>query len=167
MKFCVVVAGGFEIQAECYKYVKQHGQLLSGQVYVSCSGKLPCKKIIHAVGPIWEGGRNNEDINLYVAIYDSLATAEKLGFSSIVLPALSCGEYGFPIERATRGIVCAVKDFLEDRQDTCVKKVLLINPEECVVREFHRNLGTLFGFHMVESLDKEQNISPKTGKSLL
>ena len=144
--------------------MEQHGKLLPGQVYVSSSGCLPCKKVIHAVGPVWHDGWHNEYNNLYVAVYDSLATADKLGYTSIALPALSCGTYSFPEDRGTRGICRAVKDFLEDKKETSVRKVSLIDLRERVVEEFHRNLGAMFGFCLMERWNKNRHQS--TGKSL-
>ena len=114
-----------------------------------------------SVQPTW----NSTAINLYVAVYDSLATADKLGYTSIALPALSCGTYSFPEDRGTREIFSAVKDFLEDNKETTVRKVTLIDLRESVVEEFHRNLGVLFGFCMVEHLDEDKNRHQSTGKS--
>ena len=116
--------------------------------------------------PVWHGGQRNEDINLYVAVYDSLATADKLGYTSIALPALSCGQYSFPEDRGIQGIVSAIKDFLEDEKETSVRKVSLIDLRKSVVEKFHRNLGTMFGFCVVECLDEDNNRHQGTGKSL-
>ena len=59
---CFVVSAGSEIQRECRDYVLKHGHLQPGQIYVSKPGRLPCKKIIHAVGPSWQDGEEEEEL---------------------------------------------------------------------------------------------------------
>jgi O-acetyl-ADP-ribose deacetylase len=56
--------------------------------------------VIHAVGPIWSGGDYNEDKILRSAYKTSLDIAEREGLSSVAFPAISCGVYGFPVDRA-------------------------------------------------------------------
>ena len=160
---CAVDAGGPDIQRECRYYVQRSGELTAGQVFVSTPGQLTCKKVIHAVGPKWDGGRSNEDNYLYVAIYESMQAAERLGLSSIALPALSCGIFHYPLDKATKTIVSALKDFLEDKQHTCVKKVSLVDRSENIVRELRNSLGVVFG-RDVTSSRRRQDSSHKTGK---
>ena len=160
---CTVDAGGPDIQRECRDYVQRSGQLTAGQVYVSTPGKLQCKKVIHAVGPRWDGGRSNEDTELYVAIFESMQAAEKLGLCSIAFPALSCGIFHYPLDKATKTIVSALKDFLEDKQHKCVKKVSLVDLSGNIVRELSKSLDMVFGRDMTSSR-RGQDSSHKTGK---
>ncbi|KAI0243085.1 hypothetical protein LSAT2_008812, partial [Lamellibrachia satsuma] len=89
----IVDAGGPEIQQDCDDYMRQRSyrNLNPGQVYVSTSGRLPCKKVIHAVGPRWQGGYCSEENDLYDAIYESMVAVEQCRLSSVALPALSSG----------------------------------------------------------------------------
>ena len=144
--------------------MQQYGCLNPGQVYVSTSGRLPCKKLIHAVGPAWFNGSNSEDVKLYDAVNASMLAAEKLSFSSIAFPAVSCGAKRFPTDRSTSRIICAVKDFFAVREKTCLKMVSLVDPTEFTVREFHKNLGAVFGFHMVDPFDGQESSHQETGK---
>ena len=137
----VAVVGGPEIQRECDNHVHRHGCLWPGQVYVSTPGRLPCQKVIHAVGPRWQGGSNNEENTLRDAVLESMLAAERCGLSSIALPALSSGASGFPIDRCTEVIITALKDFLESHKQICVKKVSLLDPSHRVVNAFHKSLG--------------------------
>ena len=141
----MVVAGGHEIQRECDNYVWQHGSLNPGQVYVSTSGQLPCRKVIHAVGPVWQGGSYNEESSLYDAIFESMEAADKFGLSSIALPALSSGNCGFPIDRCTMFVTLALQNFLEGHKQTCVKKVFLVDKTDYVLKEFCKRLGIISG----------------------
>lgn len=77
-------------------YCVVHGPVQIGNVAITSSGKLPCKYIIHAVGPVWTGGKKGEKIRLRDAIYNSLEAAHKHKLSSISLPAITSGLYGYP-----------------------------------------------------------------------
>ena len=59
--------GGNQIEAECQNFLREKGisEMPVGSVFVSNAGNLLCKKVIHAVGPRWMGGRENEDNDLY------------------------------------------------------------------------------------------------------
>ena len=146
--------------------MRQSGIIEDGDVYVSTSGRLPCKKVIHAVGPVWKGGSSNEENNLYDAVYETMLAAEQYGLSSIALPALSSGVFGYPIEKSTKVIITALRDFLEAHTQSCVKKVSLLDPTEHVVRAFHTSFGVVFGSQMV-MMSHGQGSSQKKGKSFL
>ena len=135
---CFVVPGGAEIQRECRDYVSRHGRLQPGQVFVSAPGWLPCEKVIHAVGPSWEGG--HEEKELREAVYESLLAAKRWGLSSIALPALSGGNFGYPLDRCTKVIVTTLKEFLETDKQTRLKNVALVDQAGDVVEAFHKNL---------------------------
>lgn len=99
-------AAGPELLQEC----RTLGGCETGDVRISRGYRLPAKHVIHAVGPVWAGGGNEED-DLLASCYRralGLATANRL--SSIAFPAISTGVYGFPADRAARvavGTVCA------------------------------------------------------------
>ena len=160
---CTVDAGGPDIQRECRDYVQRSGVLTAGHVYVSTPGQLPCKKVIHAVGPRWHGGRSNEENDLYDAIFESMQAAEKLGLCSIAFPALSCGIFQYPLDKATKTIISALKDFLEDKKHKCVKKVSLVDLSGNIVRELSNSLDMVFGRDMTTSR-RGQDSSHKKGK---
>ena len=70
--------------------------------------------MIHTVGPVWHGGKNNEDQLLENAYANSLKLAAQNDLKSIAFPAISTGVYGFPKERAANIAVATIKSFLED-----------------------------------------------------
>jgi O-acetyl-ADP-ribose deacetylase (regulator of RNase III) len=102
--------GGPEIQSESNTWVQQHGPVTHEQPAVTGAGHLPCRYVIHAVGPVW--GEGDEDQKLAKAVGGSLALAERLELKSLALPAISTGIFGFPKERAARIILKTVREFL-------------------------------------------------------
>ncbi len=102
-------AGGPSILEECRvirKTLYPNG-LPAGQAVATGGGRLKAGNVIHAVGPVWQGGARGEDDLLRKAYLNSLLTAEKLGSRSVAFPAISTGVYGFPTVRAA-GIVSKV-----------------------------------------------------------
>ena len=91
-------AGGRAIADACY----QIGHCDTGSAVATTAGFLDADAVIHAVGPVWNGGSNDEDALLASAYASSLAVAEERGLTSIAFPSISTGIYGFPIERAAR-----------------------------------------------------------------
>lgn len=84
----------------------------TGEAKITRGYNLPARFIIHTVGPVWQGGRSGEDELLAACYRNSLALAELSGIQSIAFPAISTGAYGFPLERATRIAVRAVREFV-------------------------------------------------------
>jgi O-acetyl-ADP-ribose deacetylase (regulator of RNase III) len=100
-------AAGPELRAECEKL----GGAKTGQAKRTRGYRLPARFVIHAVGPVWQGGKEDEDELLASCYRESLRLASDL--RSIAFPAISTGVYGFPIERATRIAVREVRRFLQ------------------------------------------------------
>lgn len=84
-----------------------------GEVRVTRAYRLKSKYVIHTVGPVWHGGTRNEDALLATCYSNALNAAAALGLTSIAFPAISCGVYGFPFERASRIAVATTRSFLE------------------------------------------------------
>jgi O-acetyl-ADP-ribose deacetylase (regulator of RNase III) len=83
----------------------------TGSAKITKGYRLPAKWIIHAVGPVWNGGTANEDSLLEGCYRTALALARDRNAASIAFPAISTGIYRFPLERATR---IAVSTVIED-----------------------------------------------------
>jgi len=89
-------AAGPELETECQSL----GGCDTGDAVITGGYMLPAKHVIHAVGPIWQGGGNNEAELLASCYRKSILLAEKNKLKSIAFPAISCGIYGFPIDQA-------------------------------------------------------------------
>ncbi|MCX8095178.1 MAG: macro domain-containing protein [Caldisericia bacterium] len=119
----IVKKGGLVIQEESNKIIEARGPLKTGEAVITTAGNLPCKYVIHTVGPVW--GEGDEEEKLKKAIESALQVATENLISSISIPAISCGIFGFPKKRGTEIIYKTVKDYLKKRQTT-IKLVRLI-----------------------------------------
>jgi O-acetyl-ADP-ribose deacetylase (regulator of RNase III) len=101
-------AAGPDLLAECRKI----GRCPTGEARITKAYRLPAKHVIHAVGPVWHGGKANEDELLAHCYRNSFALAVKHGLTSLAFPAISTGVYGFPRERAAKIAVAETKQAL-------------------------------------------------------
>ncbi|MCK4418408.1 O-acetyl-ADP-ribose deacetylase [Candidatus Aerophobetes bacterium] len=106
-------AGGPSILEECKKIRARQGGCPTGKAVITRGGKLKAKYVIHTVGPIWSGGKRNEDTLLRNAYKNSLTLAKNKGIQSLSFPSISTGAYGFPTERAARIALSTIQDFLK------------------------------------------------------
>jgi O-acetyl-ADP-ribose deacetylase len=91
-------AGGPSIIEEC----RRLGGCPTGDARATGAGNLPARFIVHAVGPVWNGGGSGEPELLASAHRRSVEVADELGCTSVAFPAISTGVYGYPVERAAR-----------------------------------------------------------------
>ncbi len=119
----IVRRGGRQIQEESDAWVRQHGLVRHDKPALTGAGNLPCRYVIHAVGPVW--GEGDEDAKLTQAVLGSLELAEQLQLHSIALPAISTGIFGFPKERAARVILEAIRRHLQTRPTASLQQVRL------------------------------------------
>ena len=103
-------AAGPELLAAC----RAMGGCPTGQVRVTPAFRLSAKYVIHAVGPVWRGGREDEPALLASAYREALLAAERVGAREVALPAISTGVYGYPLEAATSVAVATVRAFFRD-----------------------------------------------------
>ena len=109
---------------ELLEYNQRLGGCTTGEAKISPGFKLPAKYIIHTVGPVWNGGKNNEDKLLANCYKNSLKLAAENNIKTIAFPSVSTGVYRFPVERASKIAVKEVKDFLE--KDSPIEKVIFV-----------------------------------------
>jgi O-acetyl-ADP-ribose deacetylase (regulator of RNase III) len=99
-------AAGPELIAECRML---HG-CKTGEAKITKGYRLKARHVIHAVGPVWHGGKSNEPELLARCYRNSLALAAQHGLKSIAFPAISTGIYGYPKEPATEIAVREVRE---------------------------------------------------------
>lgn len=105
-------AAGPELLAEC----RTLGGCPTGEARITGGYELPARHVVHTVGPIY--GDNPDDAELLANCYrNSLRLAAENGAKTVAFPAISCGVYGYPIEKACRIAVDTVADFLDGHSD--------------------------------------------------
>ena len=125
--------GGESIQAESDRWVAEHGEVAVGGVAVTGAGALRCRRIIHAVGPVWEGGGSGEEALLRSAARNSLAAADREGLASLAMPAISSGIFGFPKERCGEILAAAALEFCAAHPASPLRLIRLTNIDEPTV----------------------------------
>jgi O-acetyl-ADP-ribose deacetylase len=93
----IFAAAGPDLDAACADL----GGCATGEAKATLGFRLPARWIIHAVGPVWQGGDAGEADQLASAYRHSLAAADELGARSVAFPAISTGIYGYPLDAAT------------------------------------------------------------------
>jgi O-acetyl-ADP-ribose deacetylase (regulator of RNase III) len=115
--------GGPQIQAESNAWVREHGPVSHAEPAYTSGWDLPCRYVIHAVGPVW--GEGDEDAKLAAAIAGSLKLADRLRLRSIAFPAISTGIFGFPKERAAGVILAAIQGYFKGNPGSELETVRL------------------------------------------
>jgi len=112
-------AAGPELLEECMRIAKERrntpgGPCPAGDAVITGAGRLPCKKVIHTVGPVWRGGNSGEAELLASCYRKSLLLAEAAGLKSIAFPNISTGIYGYPKEKAAVVALETVRKTLDE-----------------------------------------------------
>ena len=133
----IIKKGGKIIQEESDK-IEYCGV---GKAVITTAGKLKAKYVIHAVGPRW--GEGNEEEKLKNAILNSLKLADEKKINSIAFPAISTGIFGFPKKRASKIILKTAIKYLNGK--TNLKKVIFCLFDEETFKIFKDSLEEILG----------------------
>ena len=148
----IVDAGGEAIQDECDKHIIEQGSILAGQVVVTSAGKMPFKKVVHAVGPSWRkeatrekqmGKTPKEEKHLRFAVSNALDAASH--FTSIALPAISTGAFEFPRDLCANIMIEAALDFFEENPGRRLSEIQFTSTDDAVVKAFIAEMTARFG----------------------
>ena len=147
----ILNAGGEAIQEECDRFIVELGSILEGQVVITTAGKLPFKKVIHAVGPFWRkeaarqksmGKTPKEEKVLRYAVSNALDAAKQ--FRSIAFPAISTGAYEFPRDLCANIMIDATLEFFEENPGCQLSEIQFTSTDDAVVKAFVTEMTTRF-----------------------
>ncbi len=133
----IVRKGGQVIQDESDRI----GYVPVGSAAMTGAGKLPCKAVIHAVGP--RMGEGDEDNKLKNVVNSSLKIASEKGFKSVSMPAISSGIFGFPKDRCAEILVGESKKFLEENKESSLEIIEFCIFDDDTLGHFSREFGRI------------------------
>jgi O-acetyl-ADP-ribose deacetylase (regulator of RNase III) len=117
--------GGRIILEQC----KKIGGCPTGEARITTAGNLPCKYVIHTVGPIYNTNRVDNEKKLYNAYFNSLKLALEYKLKTISFPSISTGAYGYPVREAVKVSFSAIIDFLDKHDGLDEINIVLFNNE--------------------------------------
>lgn len=149
-------AGGPTIQQQSSEWVRLHGPVTHRSPAYTRAGKLPCQFIIHAVGPIWgEGGESHKLID---AVHGSLELAEKMKMTTLAIPAISTGIYGFPVPLAAKVILESIRDYFAAHPESGEKLIRIVLYDQETTLVFQKAFQVVF--KPDSSLQNEESSNP-------
>ncbi len=136
-------AGGPAILSECIEVrrTRYPDGLPTGEAVITGGGSLKARHVIHTVGPVWRGGGGGEERLLAAAYRSSLRVAVENGLKSVAFPSISTGAYGYPVEKAARTALAAVKGFIEE--NSALDEVVFVLFSESEYEVYVRALAAL------------------------
>lgn len=137
----LAAAGGPVIQRESDAWVREHGTLAAGAAAITTSGELPCGHLVHVAGPVHAADRDNA-IHLAAAVRGALDAADHLGASTVAMPAISTGIFGYPFAEAAEVIAETSAAWLAEGRRG-VTEVTLVGVDEAGARALARSVEAL------------------------
>ncbi len=130
-------AAGPELLAEC----RTLGGCPTGEAKITRGYRLPARHVIHTVGPVWNGGTRGEPGLLAACYRNSLELAREHGLKTMAFPAISCGVYGYPLEKAVTIAARTTNDFLSAHP--VMEKIIFACFDEDALAAYNAELARL------------------------
>jgi len=134
-------AGGDAVQRESTAWVRHHGLVGVGQAAITTAGAMPARHVVHVVGPVYHGGDSGEEEHLRAAVRAALDATAGLDCSTVALPAISAGIYGYPLDEATAVIASECIDWARTHPDV-LAEIHLVAFDPGTAGSFARSLHT-------------------------
>ncbi len=150
--------GGKVIEKESNKIIKQQGPLKNGEAVATNAGRLPCKKVVHTVGPEYRNvGLSQSRYILRRACLNSFKIAQELKMTSIALPAIGSGIYGMPKDACAEVMFDAVEEFVRqgDSKKKTITDIRFVNTDDPSVQAFRKEFISRYGNSQEQSASKK------------
>jgi O-acetyl-ADP-ribose deacetylase (regulator of RNase III) len=135
--------GGPSIQQESDAWVREQGPVHTGSAAITGAGSLPCRYVIHAVGPVW--GSGDEEAKLASAVRSALDLAGQYGLVSVSMPGISSGILGFPKPLCAQVLLRTVREWIAAHAESSVREVNLCNIDALTANLFCEEAERQFG----------------------
>ncbi|XP_007942117.1 protein mono-ADP-ribosyltransferase PARP9 [Orycteropus afer afer] len=160
LAWALVKVGGSEIQEESRRLVVKHGKVPTGEIAITGAGRLPCKLIIHAVGPQWlgiDGQRCVEELKMAITNILGYVFYKNPNIRTVAIPAISSGIFHFPLDLCTEIIVRTISLFVQrDQGVSNLKEIHLVSNEDPTVAAFKTASESILGRNEWESLVSQE-----------
>ena len=144
-------AGGSKFQMACSELIRNMGTVKEGEVLTTDPGSLHGKMIIHAVAPRWSKQASDERKKQCLTLLRKLCKkclelCDEKGGTSIAIPGIGSGNYGFPKECCARALLAATQDFFGSRPMSCIRRVIFIDMDDRTIIAFQDEARKRYGY---------------------
>ena len=134
-------AGGHTINDESAEWIAAYGPLVPGVAALTSAGSMPSSYVVHVAGPIYTQGEENETL-LAAAVLAALDTVDEIEETSVALPAISAGVYGYPADEAAAVIAAAADEYLASEGGS-LRSVRLVGFEAVMTKRFAAAISSI------------------------
>ncbi|XP_053389477.1 protein mono-ADP-ribosyltransferase PARP14-like, partial [Mercenaria mercenaria] len=161
----MVLKGGGEIEKACQEYIQAEGKLYEDEAFICTAGNLYADYIVHVLEPAWKGGRNNEKKVLKETVLNCMHQASTYRATSMAIPAIGCGQHGYPVKHATSTIVQAISKFFRENHESQLTDIYLCDVKSDTVDFFNEALKEEFGNIHIQAESEDEDYETVSDRS--